>query len=128
MIIFTGSRTGINCKAGGSNDANWGVVPTGVPLEGVEGGAVCPHRAKVDASVHCERLFIDFDFLAFFNAIFRLVLKKAFFTLKDLNLGWFKKVENLLTEYDLPNNFDDIGKLSAGEWKCKVKFSIEKKN
>ena len=54
--------------------------------------------------------------------------EKTLMTLKTLNLGWFKKVENLLTDYSLPDNLNDIKKLSAGEWRYKVKFSIEKRN
>ena len=81
LIIFTGSKTGISCKAGGSNDPKWGVAPTGVPFDGVDGGAVCPHRVRADVVEHCEKPFNDFDFFVFFTAIFRLVLKNAFFIL-----------------------------------------------
>ena len=54
--------------------------------------------------------------------------EKTLLTLKTLNLGWFKKIENLLTDYNLPENLNDIKRLSAGEWRYKVKFSIEKRN
>ena len=45
-----------------------------------------------------------------------------------MKIGWYKKVECLLTEYDLPDNFDTIKNHATGEWSCMVKHAIEKKN
>ena len=53
---------------------------------------------------------------------------QALQTLKNLNLGWYKEIQNTLKSYELPENFDTIKNIPTAVWKAKVATAVEKAN
>ena len=49
-------------------------------------------------------------------------------SLKELNLGWYKGIQQTLSDYNLSQEFHEISSYSMIEWKSKVKKSIEERN
>ena len=49
-------------------------------------------------------------------------------SLKKLNIGWYKGIQQTLAEYNLPQEFHHITSFSTIEWKNKVKKSVEELN
>ena len=62
------------------------------------------------------------------NKIDGIWLKETYLTIANTEIGWFHKIQAILKEYDIPDNFDGIKKKTIGEWYCQVTTSIERKN
>ena len=54
--------------------------------------------------------------------------KKTLVILEGMNIGWYKNIQNILTEYELPTDFTVVKNISHNDWKNKVQVAIEKKN
>ena len=54
--------------------------------------------------------------------------RKTLESLKLLNIGWYKGIQQTLLEYDLPREFPQILTYNPIEWKNEVKRAIEKRN
>ena len=53
---------------------------------------------------------------------------QALQTLKNLNLGWYKEIQNTLNKYELQEDCEEIGRTPATLWKAKVTAAVEKMN
>ena len=53
---------------------------------------------------------------------------KMLLTLQELNIGWGKSIKETLSQYNLPNEFQEIKLIPRPEWKRRVKTAIETKN
>ena len=53
---------------------------------------------------------------------------KTLYSLKDLNLGWYKRIIETLKRYQLSENFDQIKETPAGMWRGIVIDAIEQRN
>ena len=51
--------------------------------------------------------------------------KKTLRRLQAENIGWFKKIQSILTKYDLPTDLSIIASYRPQDWKKRVKFVLE---
>ena len=54
--------------------------------------------------------------------------RKVLNVLGDLNLGWYKHIKQVLTEFSLTDNFEQIRNTRTNDWRNKVKEATEKKH
>ena len=54
--------------------------------------------------------------------------KKTLKVLKTKNLGWYKKICDTLTKYELPTDFDVVATITPNAWKRAVELAIEREN
>ena len=75
---------------------------------------------------------IDLKVLTFLHKILNkeegIWLQKTLLTLETLNIGWFKKVQAMLNEYELPDDLTIIKDHTLIQWPMRVKTAIEKKH
>ena len=55
-------------------------------------------------------------------------LKKTLQLLESMNIGWYRKIMNLLETYKLPTDFHTIKAQPPSTWKNKVQLAIERTN
>ena len=53
---------------------------------------------------------------------------RALYVYKAKNLGWYKKICDTLTKYELPTDFDVIATITPNAWKRAVELAIEREN
>ena len=54
--------------------------------------------------------------------------KKTLLILKDMSIGWYNNIQEILSYHKLPTDFTTIKNMSHNEWKTKVQIAVDKKN